>query len=385
MSICKEQFISALRDGVSAEFDFIPKNEDTIEYSFSKNFEKRMQKLIQSQQKPFWNFINTVPRRVAVVCIAALCLICGMLCVKPIRVAAVEAIEEIIVKTKNVFQVAYENGTPLSEVDKEGNFKYTEFTDEERETRQDETSLLVTGEQFKDPKTNLYNKMLNTIDHFNTVELSAEIHMTAEENVTVDYYTDIDSSLAYQAVYEFGALRFETFCNPKNEFLIDVDHKRQIYNLHDLPVYGRSDSPYIPLEERIVFNDATGDGLPGYRYRTDITNCPRSSYTIFPQGLTYSYLADFELWQIAEDNVPYLNRNCIKITGTPKPYTGEKHQNDHFMMLVDVKTGILLKFEGYKNGNVSRYITVTKCIIDEKPNIKEFDIARYSSYKEVFR
>ena len=40
MSICKEQFISALRDGVSAEFDFIPKDEDTIEYSFSKNFEK---------------------------------------------------------------------------------------------------------------------------------------------------------------------------------------------------------------------------------------------------------------------------------------------------------------------------------------------------------
>lgn len=385
MSICKEQFINALREVVSAEFKDIPDNEDDIEFSFSNNFNQKMQKLIKRQKKSYWKFINTASKRVAIICIAIISLLCGMLCIEPIRVSAIEAIEEIIIKTKNIFQVAYENGIPLSEVDKEGNFKYTEFDGEERETQQDETASVVTGENFKDPKTNIYNKMLNTIDFFNTAELSANIHMTEEENLTVDYYTNIDASSSYQAVYESGNLTFESFCNPNSDFLIHVDNKRKTYNRYHLKVYKRSDSPYIPLEERIIFDDMTGDGLPVYRYRTNTTNCTMASYTLFPEGLTYSYLADFERWEIADDNIEYLDRKCIKIVGRPNPYTGDKHNNDNFVMLVDEKTGIILKFEGYKNGELTRYITVTKCFIDGKPAIKQFDLDEYSSYAEEFR
>lgn len=385
MSICKEQFINALREVVSDEFKDIPDNEDDIEFSFSNNFNQKMQKLIKRQKKSYWKFINTASKRVAIICIAIISLLCGMLCIEPIRVSAIEAIEEIIIKTKNIFQVAYENGIPLSEVDKEGNFKYTEFDGEERETQQDETASVVTGENFKDPKTNIYNKMLNTIDFFNTAELSANIHMTEEENLTVDYYTNIDASSSYQAVYESGNLTFESFCNPNSDFLIHVDNKRKTYNRYHLKVYKRSDSPYIPLEERIIFDDMTGDGLPVYRYRTNTTNCTMASYTLFPEGLTYSYLADFERWEIADDNIEYLDRKCIKIVGRPNPYTGDKHNNDNFVMLVDEKTGIILKFEGYKNGELTRYITVTKCFIDGKPAIKQFDLDEYSSYTEEFR
>lgn len=385
MSICKEQFINALREVVSAEFKDIPDNEDDIEFSFSNNFNQKMQKLIKRQKKSYWKFINTASKRVAIICIAIISLLCGMLCIEPIRVSAIEAIEEIIIKTKNIFQVAYENGIPLSEVDKEGNFKYTEFDGEERETQQDETASVVTGENFKDPKTNIYNKMLNTIDFFNTAELSADIHMAEEENLTVDYYTNIDASSAYQAIYESRNLTFESFCNPNNDFLIRVDNKRKTYNRYDLKVYKRSDSPYIPLEERIIYDDLTGDGLPVYRYRINTTNCSLASYTLFPEGLTYSYLADFERWEIADNSIEYLGRKCVKIVGRPNPYTGDKHNNDNFVMLVDAQTGIILKFEGYKNGELTRYITVTKCFIDEQPTIKQFDLDDYSSYTEEFR
>ena len=267
MSICKDQFINALGDVVSKEFKDIPYNEGDIEYSFSRKFNLKMQKLIKNQKKSYWKLVNTASKRVAIICIAIISLLCGMLCIEPIRVSAIETIEEIIIKAKNIFQVAYENGTPLSEVDKEGNFKYTEFDDEERETQQDKISSAVTGENFKDPKTNIYNKMLNTIDFFNTAELSADIHMFEDENMKVDYFTNIDTSSAYQAVYENGMLTFESFCNPNSEFLIHVDNKRKTYNRYDLKVYNRSDSPYIPLEERIIFDDATGDGLPIYTYR----------------------------------------------------------------------------------------------------------------------
>lgn len=50
MSICKEQFINALREVVSAEFKDIPDNEDDIEFLFSNSFNQKMQKLIKRQK-----------------------------------------------------------------------------------------------------------------------------------------------------------------------------------------------------------------------------------------------------------------------------------------------------------------------------------------------
>ncbi len=385
MTICKEQFISALREAVSAEFENIPKSENAIEFSFSNAFNKKMQRLIKSQKSSYWNLIKTVPKRVAIICIAVAAMLCGALCIKPVRVSAEGIIQDIIVKTKNIFQRAYEEGIPLSEVDKDGDFKYTEFKGEERTAEQDESTSSVTGDTFADAKTEIYNKMLNTIDHFNTIELSTDIHMSADEYLTVNSYSNIDKSLAYEAVYDHNRLRFETFCSPDRYTLINVDHSEKTYTYRYLKVYSRSDSPYIPLEERIKITSETGDGLPCYCYRANATNCPMASYSILPEGLTFSYLADFDRWTIADGDVEYLGRRCIKITGTPTPYSGNKHNNDSFMMLADRETGILMKFEGYKNGKVSGCINVTKCVIDGETEIKRFDEKQYSSYKQEDR
>ena len=75
-------------------------------------------------------------------------MLCGALCIKPVRVSAEGIIQDIIVKTKNIFQRAYEEGITLSEVDKDGDFKYTEFKGEERTAEQDESTSSVTGETF---------------------------------------------------------------------------------------------------------------------------------------------------------------------------------------------------------------------------------------------
>ena len=344
-----------------------------------------MQKLIRSQRKSYWNFVNTASKK-AVIAFAAVIICFGCsLSIESVRVSAYDFIENVITKTKSIFQEAYEKGIPLSEVDTEGNFKYTEFEGDERDTQTDETASTITGETFKDPKTNIYNKMLNTIDFFNTVELSVDIYMAGSKNLTVDYYTDIDASKAYEATYEKGTLIRETFCNPDNYFLTDVNHKEKYIDPNYFLVYKREDSPYIPLEERIKIDPETKDGVPCYLYRRNITNCTMASYCLFPEGMTYSYLADFDLWEIADDNVEFLGRKCIKITGSSKPYSGRKHNNDSFMMLVDSNTGILLNFEGYKNGEKTSYITATKCIVDENIVIKEFNSNDYPSYTEYSR
>ena len=44
-----------------------------------------------------------------------------------------------------------------------------------------------------------------------------------------------------------------------------------------------------------------------------------------------------------------------------------------------------MKFEGYKNGKKTRYLTVTKCLIDEPITIKQLNLDDYNSYTEEFR
>ena len=86
MSICKEQFIDALGDVVSNEFKDVPDNEDDIEYSFSRKFNLKMQKLIKNQKKSYWQLVNTASKLIAIISIAIISLLCSMLCIKPIRV-----------------------------------------------------------------------------------------------------------------------------------------------------------------------------------------------------------------------------------------------------------------------------------------------------------
>ena len=282
-------------------------------------------------------------------------------------------------KKKNDYQIAAEKNIPISKVDKEENFKYTKF-DSDIESKDNNTTK-IEKETFTDLKTNIYNKMLNTIDYLNNVELTLETTMFGNGVTTISYQTDIDSGSAYEAVLEDGILKSETYSTSGKYNLIYVDNTVKTYNQQYLASYKRSDTPYVPLSERIVTEE---DGIPCFIYRRNITNCPLASYSLVPQEITFSYLKDFNKWQISNDNIKYLGRNCIKITGDTTPYVSSKHNAKTFTMIVDSDTGILMSFEAINNGTVTQYIHVKDCSFNTKAAIKQFDINNYSSYTEVY-
>ncbi len=299
-------------------------------------------------------------------------------------------------KAKNLFQLAESSGD-TAQVEAAEDFRYTHFdiadttnsqSKTESESQIENTSARVYDNEFAiekefisaDPKINIYNKMLNTIDNFNNLSLSMETTMLSDGVTTVEYQIDINSNLSYQSLSEDGKVKSETYSEADNMIL--VNNLERTYMQNYLPTYTRSDTPYIPLESRITTGD---DGIPCYSYRRNVTNCPLASYSVVPQEITYSYLKDFDKWEIEDDNVTYLDRNCIKIVGTPSPYIAAKHNIDSFTMLVDSDTGILMDFHGTLDGNVSRYMTVTECTFGAKSVIKQFDLANYNAYTEVRR
>lgn len=95
MSMSKTDFKNAFREVVSSEFAHIPTDENSIDFTFSERFNKRMEKLIRSQKKPYWNIINTTTRRVAVIIVAIFTVFTATFSVKAIREPILEFVKHI--------------------------------------------------------------------------------------------------------------------------------------------------------------------------------------------------------------------------------------------------------------------------------------------------
>ena len=279
-----------------------------------------------------------------------------------------------IIKEKNIFQKAHESGIDISEVDTNGEFEYEDFSDEVKDEND------ITSETFEDPKVDIFNKMLNTIDHFAYLSLTLETSMLNNNKTSIEFQINIAEGLSYEAVKENGCVLKETYCKDSN--MIYVDNNEQIYIENYLPAYSRSDTPYIKLVDRITTEE---DGLPCYHYRRNVTNCPLASYSIVPQELAFSYLKDFDKWEIVDNDFEYLGRKCLVIEGETTPYVDEKHGADKYIMIVDVETGILMSFEGFKNGTVVSYTKVTDCSFESALSVKQFDINNYALYEREVR
>ena len=186
------------------------------------------------------------------------------------------------------------------------------------------------------------------------------------DNLKVVCELDLDSGKAYQASYINNELTQEYFSD--GETVSELNHKRKYYDTDYCEAFARKDSEAIPLSKRITISS---DGLPSYNYRRNVTNCTLSSYTLFPQELAFSYLADFTRWDIVEEGT-FLGRSCVVIEGNNSPYITDKHGTSTFRLTVDKETGIVLMLIGEKGGKQMKMIEVTAL---------EFDIS--SVYQEM--
>lgn len=81
----KNDFKNAFREAASSEFEHVPANENDIDFTFSERFNERMKKLVKSQKKPYYGFVNTAYKRVAVICVAFLTMAATAVNVEAVR------------------------------------------------------------------------------------------------------------------------------------------------------------------------------------------------------------------------------------------------------------------------------------------------------------
>lgn len=183
---------------------------------------------------------------------------------------------------------------------------------------------------------------------------------------------EVDISLAEIESYSDGEYVTNYYNNEKKYCVMYPSRERMLCE-QELP----EDMPRVFME--------TGNDVPSYINRTDPTNTVFGSYCLFPQGFTFGFLTDFNLWEI-DGNTQYLDRDCIMLSGWATGSYGEKLGVQTFSMFVDRTTGILLKLEGKdQRGEITTYMTVNSISIDGPvaQEMDQHDMSKYEDYTEI--
>ena len=91
----RTEFNDAFRSVMAQEFDWVPTSEDAIDYTFSPEFERKMNKLIKAEKSTYWHWINTAGKRAAIILIALACVFSAAFSVEAVRETVVGFITEI--------------------------------------------------------------------------------------------------------------------------------------------------------------------------------------------------------------------------------------------------------------------------------------------------
>ena len=209
----------------------------------------------------------------------------------------------------------------------------------------------------------LIDRMLNTVDYFETVSVEFVRNIVGENGIVTfnsTIHTNIPQAKAYSIASTDESVQALT-CDGKTRIQYNLSEKSMSV-LGQAIVRNEGEEEALRTEPRFFVDE---EGINHYFNRSDLTNGYLSSSCILPQGYTFGFLAtDLSKWEIIGEK-EYLNRKCVEISGKTESY-GSKFNIVSFHMIVDEATGILLKLDGIDSeGNEVEIVTVSDIRIDD--------------------
>lgn len=216
-------------------------------------------------------------------------------------------------------------------------------------------------------KDDIFHMMLNTVDYFNKASGTFIFNCSDPNNRTiVDFRTNMLDTTSYSKVKHIYVDGLSTpismnsesvtadqivYCQNNDQITLNEENKT--YNISSFSTHSLESCVPIKDEDRITI---APDGMPCYSYRSNPTNVEFSSMCLFPQEITIGFLEDRELWEI-EGIKEFSGLNCYVIHGRTSEDYGAKLNVAEFEFLVDVNTGVLVRYEGFDaNGNLSDFM-----------------------------
>lgn len=212
-------------------------------------------------------------------------------------------------------------------------------------------------------KSYIYHMMLNSVDYFNNAEGAMTYALNLSEPVDINFQTDIKKGLSYESESQIGSAICETYAS--DEIIYTINSRTGKYT----ETYCAAPIEFIISDnDRIIVLD---NGETMKINRNDVTNLGIAGNScLFPQSYAAAYLCDFDTWTIT-DTVDVLGRQCVEIEG--------EDQEQRFSMIVDVYTGIMMKYAVFnESGALTGYTEVSDISIDKKMDVNRFNKELYT-------
>lgn len=183
MAITREDLNEIIRNEVASEFSHVPANEKEISIHFSKKFTDRMDKLLLSQKKSYWKYVNTFSKRVAIACVTVLLLFTTACSFEEIREPIVNFIKEV---HQSFIQYFFEGDT-VKDISYE--FQIHELPEgfEKTEVNRSSGRTMTTYENDKDEMIIFTQLATETLTHFFDQE-QGEISTEKIGNKVIELY-----------------------------------------------------------------------------------------------------------------------------------------------------------------------------------------------------
>jgi hypothetical protein len=203
--------------------------------------------------------------------------------------------------------------------------------------------------------------MLNSMDYFKTAKGSIEFKSKDQYEPNVEYLVknDAKNPVGFE---KYGRMikiaikgSYKTIDSETNQTVREAEYDGY--------------TEVIEFDKQIEYRYSTLDGKPLYRYRNDHPIVGISKGSLFPQEIATNFLMNYDNWEIKEQNLEYLGRKSLLISGTLEEDNARKFQGKEFRFWIDKETGILLTYEIYNsNGDAVEYIRTKEIIIDKEFN-----------------
>ncbi|MBD7964950.1 hypothetical protein [Fictibacillus norfolkensis] len=201
--------------------------------------------------------------------------------------------------------------------------------------------------------------MLNSMDYFRTAKGSLEFKSKDQYEPNVEYLVknDAKNSVGYE---KYGKM-IKIAINGSSR-TIDSENNQTVRETK-YEEYTEA----IEFDKQIEYRYSSLDGKPLFRYRNDHPIVGISKGSLFPQEIATNFLMNYDNWEIKEQNLEYLGRKSLLISGTLEQDNARRFQGKEFRFWIDKQTGILLTYEIYNsNGDAVEYIKTKEIIIDKE-------------------
>lgn len=228
-------------------------------------------------------------------------------------------------------------------------------------------------------KEEIHQKMLNSIDYFDTAKGSFRYWITF---LDVDYTVDYKVKANKKSYVKVSTNKNEQERYFDGNLVTILDHTKKEY------AQGKPTKLKVDMEEvnqlKKVKNrfSKTPNGENIYVYRPDLSHMTYAKASLFSQELALGYLEDYHNWSIVGETSMF-NTPTLVIEGKFNDYYQQKHKAETFKIWVSKETGIVLKLEEYSgHGSVISGMETTKFKLGETIEDNDFKKAKPEKYKE---